>query len=123
VIVVSDHGFQLEETGPERTPVYHHMSGPDGIFLAAGPAFRAGRVSGLTVFDVLPLLAALKGFPVADDLPGRVPERVFDPGFFSSHPVRHVATYGRRGSLTAAAAGPATDEAALERLRALGYIR
>jgi len=121
VVVVSDHGFQLETAAGE--PVYHHMQGPPGIFLAAGPAFRAGHVSGLTVFDVLPLAAAMKGFPVANDLPGRVPEEVLDPLVLAQQPIRQVATYGRRRGGPVATPGSAADGEALERLRALGYIQ
>jgi hypothetical protein len=119
VLIVSDHGFQLE--GAPGQPVYHHMSGPAGIFLAAGPSFRAGHVNGLTVFDVLPLAAALKGFPVANDLPGRVPEEVLKALVLESRPIQRVATYGRRQGQVAAAVSTADGEA-LERLRALGYV-
>ena len=121
VLVVSDHGFQREET-EGGGPVYHHMAGPAGIFLAAGPSLHAGHVAGLTVFDVLPLAAALKGFPVANDLPGHVPEEVLDPQLLRAQPIRRVATYGRRQGPVAAAGGSAADGDALERLRALGYI-
>jgi arylsulfatase A-like enzyme len=122
VVIVSDHGFQVE-AAPGRPPIYHHMSGPPGIFLAAGPAFRPGRVEGLTVYDVLPVLAAVKGFPVADDLPGRIPSDLFDPGQVDTHALRRVATYGRRRGAPPAVAPPtSTDEAAVERLRALGYV-
>jgi predicted AlkP superfamily phosphohydrolase/phosphomutase len=124
VVVVSDHGFQLEAEGAARTPVYHHMSGPPGVFLAAGPAFRRGQVAGLSIFEVFPLLAAVRGFPVADDLPARPPTRVLDPQYLASVPIRRVASYGRRrGSPPVAGSGTSSDDAALERLRSLGYIQ
>jgi hypothetical protein len=122
VVVVSDHGFQVEGP-PGRPPMYHHMSGPPGVFLAAGPAFHPGRVEGLTVYDVMPVLAAMKGFPLADDLPGRIPSGLFDPAQVDTQALRRVATYGRRhGGAPEATAATSVDEAALERLRALGYI-
>jgi hypothetical protein len=122
VVVVSDHGFVL--IGDPRQPgsYYHHTSGPDGIFLASGPAFRAGRVEGLTVYDVLPLLLHLKGFPVARDLPGRVPLQALGDELRSAPPAT-IASYGARD---AEAAGPGTravDDEVLERLRALGYVK
>jgi predicted AlkP superfamily phosphohydrolase/phosphomutase len=124
VVVVSDHGFQLEAEGAARTPVYHHMSGPPGVFLAAGPAFRRGQVDRLNIFEVFPLLSAVRGFPVADDLPARPPTRVLDPQYLASVPIRRVATYGRRrGSPPVAGGGSSSDDDALERLRALGYIQ
>lgn len=117
VVVVSDHGFQREGS------LYHHTRAPAGIFLAQGPAFRPGPAPDLGLYDVLPLLAALEGLPVAEDLRGRVPEEVFAPGFLASRPVRRVATYGRRRDLTVAQGSAEADEEMLERLRALGYIQ
>jgi hypothetical protein len=125
VVVVSDHGFALETTGTgaEETRLYHHMLAPPGVFLAAGPAFRAGRVEGLTVYDLLPMLVVLKRFPLAENLPGHLHEEVFDPVFLASTPIVRVPSYGRRTAGRAAGRGSAADEDALERLRALGYIK
>ena len=125
VVVVSDHGFALETTGvgAEETRLYHHMLKPPGVFLAAGPAFRAGRYEGLSVYDILPMLVALKRLPLAENLPGRVPEEVFDPSFLAANPLLRVASYGRRGAGRGAGGGTRADEDSLERLRALGYIK
>jgi hypothetical protein len=71
----SVHGFTLE-TGALPTCSYNHNHSSDCSFLAAGPALRPGRVEGLSIFDLLPLLPRLKGFPMAGDLPGRVPREV-----------------------------------------------
>lgn len=125
VVVVSDHGFGLETTGEGagQTQLYHHMLAPAGIFLAAGPAFRPGQVDGLSVYDVLPMLAVLKRLPVAGDLPGQVHEEVFDPTFLASSPILRVASYGRRAGGRGPGGGTAADENAVERLRALSYVR
>ena len=120
VIVISDHGFQLENR-PDAT-LYHHTKAPDGIFLAAGPAIRPGRVDGLSLYDVMPLVARLKGFPVAADRAGRVPEEVFDPAFLERTPRREVASYGRRGRVASAVGRAEADDEMMERLRALGYV-
>ena len=121
VVLVSDHGFHVESdiTGA----IYHHRQAPPGIFVAAGPAFRPGPIAGLGLYDLLPMVAYLKGFPVANDLEGHVPERVFDPSFLANHRVRVVASYGRRGAAVTAPAEGGADEALMERLRALGYVR
>lgn len=121
VVVVSDHGFARETQRGEV--VYQHNGAPAGIFLAAGPAFRPGPVSGLTILDVMPLLAALKGLPVADDLEGRLREDLFDPSFLAARPLRRVASYGRRGSIVVAKDVAAADQELLDRLRALGYVQ
>lgn len=121
VVVVSDHGFQREERKDKTS--YNHRKGPPGILLVSGPAFRRGHVEGLGVYDVMPMLAYLKGFPVADDLAGKLREDVFAPSFQAAQPIVRVATYGRRGSVATAQSSTETDEEMLERLRALGYIQ
>ena len=117
VIVVSDHGFQMEEGA------YNHTQAPDGIFVAAGPAFRAGRVDGLSVFDVMPLLLYLKGLPQADDFPGKLPEAVLDPELLKQQAPTRIATY--RDGYAARRGGGTTDADAEmhERLKALGYVQ
>ncbi len=122
VLVVSDHGFGLERIGEDETPVYDHRWAPPGIFIAAGPAFRPGRVDGLGVLDVMPTLLYLKGFALVDDMPGRVVEDLFGDAFRENHPASRVASYRQdatAGGVDAVAEG---DEQMLERLRALGYI-
>ena len=122
VLIVSDHGFGLEHIGADETPVYDHRWAPPGILIAAGPAFQPGRVDGLGVLDVLPTLLYLKGFALADDMPGRVAEELFGDAFRENHPVTRVASY-RQGSKTEGVGAPADgDEQMLDRLRALGYI-
>jgi hypothetical protein len=124
VVVVSDHGFGLETTDdvpPRRR--YFHDEAPDGIFLAAGPAFRAGRVEGLSVYDVLPLLLYLRGFPTAEDQAGRVPRSVFDPAFLAAHLETRIASYGALDARKLTGGSLAVDAEQTERLRALGYIR
>ena len=121
VVVASDHGFEREIQDSQA--VYQHLNAPAGVFLARGPAIRPGKVEGLGVYDVMPLLAALQGLPVADDLPGRLREDLLRAEFLVASPAGRVASYGRRGAVVAAATGTAADEAALERLRALGYVK
>jgi hypothetical protein len=123
VIVVSDHGFGLEDGDSTQAPSYDHRSAPAGIFIAAGPAFRPGRVDGLGILDLLPLLLYLKGFPQADDLPGQARLEVFRDGFRKNERLERIATYGTRQGTGAWSGPPAMDEEILERLRALGYVQ
>jgi hypothetical protein len=119
VIVVSDHGFKLEVARG-----YNHTQAPPGVFMAAGPAFRPGRVDGLSVLDVTPLLLYLKGFPLAEDFDGRLPVQALDPALLASQPPRRIASYGDRlqGGQRLEASS-AVDAEMLERLRALGYLK
>jgi hypothetical protein len=121
VIIVSDHGFGLETNDVGRH-VYKHDGAPDGVFIGAGPAFRAGPVEGLTVFDVLPLLLHLRGLPTAEDQRGHLPRRVLDPAFLGQRPETRIASYGRLRAAPLARGEAATDAEVLEDLRALGYI-
>ncbi len=122
VIVVSDHGFDVETRGGGL--VAHHNRAPDGIFLAAGPAFRPGRVEGLTVLDVLPLLLYLKGFPVAEDFAGKLPTEALRAELLEAVPPKRIASYGRREAPSLEArSSDAVDEEMTERLRALGYVQ
>ena len=122
IVIVSDHGFDLESSWPDWKQQYSHGQGAQGIFLAAGPAFRAGRVEGLTILDVLPLLVELKGFPLADDLEGRPAERSLGALFVPSGPPRRVATYGERLAVVTPTRLSGTEAEQMDRLRALGYI-
>jgi hypothetical protein len=119
VIVLSDHGFELNR---HKGQPANHKDAPPGIFVAAGPVFRPGRVDGLSVYSILPLLLHIKGFPVADDFAGRLEERVLEPGFLSRRPVRRVASYGSRQAPRPLSGDAAADAEALEHLRALGYL-
>jgi hypothetical protein len=122
VVVVSDHGFVLMGDPRDRHSFYHHTDGPEGIFVAAGPAFRPGRVEGLTVYDIMPMLLHLKGFPVAQDLPGRVPLQVFTDAFRAQPPAT-IASYGGREADAIGPGARAVDDEVIERLRALGYVK
>jgi hypothetical protein len=117
VVVVSDHGFDYESGR------YDHERSPEGVLIAAGPAFRAGRLEGLGVIDVMPLLLHAKGLPLSEDLEGRLPLQAFSPRHLESTPVRLVKAYGRWGVPQLAKGTAEADAAAIERLRALGYLQ
>jgi hypothetical protein len=122
LLVLSDHGFELE-TFPGGLRLYHHRGAPPGIFLASGPAFRPGRVDDLGVLDVMPLMAHLEGLPVAEDLKGHLPTHVLRPELLAAFPPRSVPSYGTRARPEPLDLGAGeVDAAMLERLRALGYI-
>ena len=120
VVVLYDHGFRLEGDGAQRG--YNHGAGPPGILIGYGPAFAPGRVDGLTIYDVFPLLAYLKALPVADDLPGTLPLRALDPGLIGQRPVERTPTYGVDIRRATDHGSEDADTEMLERLRALGYL-
>jgi hypothetical protein len=119
VLILSDHGWGLE--GREGR-VYGHFEAPDGIWLAAGPAFVSRVDLRLSIYDVFPVVARLKGFPLSRALPGRVPEEIFAPAILGAPP-RVVADYGPRAAVSAGPASAEVDAEVLDELRALGYIQ
>jgi hypothetical protein len=122
VIVVSDHGFQIEKMPGQHAARYGHVRAPAGIFVAAGPAFASARVEGLSVCNILPLLVYLKGIPVAQDLCAGVPPRVFAADFAARHPAISVASYGTQAA-PMILAEESTDTAVMDHMRALGYVQ
>jgi hypothetical protein len=121
VVVLSDHGFRIEGEGEDRG--YNHREGPPGVFVAHGPAFRPGRVDGLTIYDVFPLLAYLKGLPVAENLTGVMPVAALDPGLLARQPVARVPSYAMEIQRARDDGSETADSEMLERLRALGYLK
>lgn len=138
VFILSDHGFKsgerrIRSEGTVDVRRAHLDHEPDGIFLAAGPHIRRGRVSGASVLDITPTVLHYLGFPVGKDMDGRVLEEILEPGFREDHPIRHIATYeddaeGAPAEKPGDDAGTASDgdrallAENLEALRSLGYL-
>ncbi len=137
VVVVSDHGFKH---GEYRLPQPSHFLAKTGaqwhrfygVFYAWGYGVKPQhRVTGATVFDIAPTVLASMGYPVPDDMPGKVLEDVFEGGL----PHETVPTWfgeRRRKALAADSARDTNEEGlgvtAIEReemarLAALGYIQ
>jgi len=95
VILVSDHGMTVGETGD--LPGGHGPRGPEshtGILSITGPGIVENQHLGVaSVLDVAPTVAHLLGLPVARDLPGEVLSQAFRPGGVLSFPVREVESW------------------------------
>ena len=118
VIVVSDHGYDFVNN--------NHTHAPPGIFFARGPAFQPGRrVTGLTVFDVAPLVLHLLALPPGEDMPAAASGSylaALDPEYAQNNPVSTLQSWG---STENASLRPQTDgqeQMILDELRSLGYI-
>jgi arylsulfatase A-like enzyme len=115
VIVVSDHGHDLDGSG--------HQFGPPGIIaMAGGPIARGAALESATVFDLLPTVLHLMGLPVPQGLEGRVLEEALDPDWSQANPVVLIAPgQGHRAEAPALPeAGIRADDA--RELRELGYV-
>jgi arylsulfatase A-like enzyme len=116
VIVVSDHGHDLDGTG--------HQFGPPGILvLAGGPIARGSAPRSATVFDILPSVLHLMGLPIPQGLEGRVLVEILDPAWASAHPVRTLAPDpGSPSPFQPSAPLEGVSGEQLRELRELGYV-
>ena len=108
---MGDPGRYARSTGDET----------EGLVVLAGRPVQGGDLGVVSSRDIAPTVLHLAGLPASAALDGRVLEAALSPSFLAAHPVRRVATYGRRPP--ARAAGSAFDRDVLEELRSLGYIK
>jgi hypothetical protein len=92
-----------------------------GTLLLEGGPIAPGDLGRVSERDVAPTLLHMAGLPTSRELPGRVLEEALRPEFRQGHPVRVVASLGRRPA--ARAAESPFDREMLEELRSLGYIQ
>jgi hypothetical protein len=111
LLLVADPGRFARRSGP----------GPFGLLLLAGGRVRAGALATASERDIAPTLLHLLGLPVSKELAGRALEEALDADFRKSHPVRSVASYGRRPRARATASS--FDRDVIQELRSLGYIQ
>jgi len=137
-IVLSDHGFSSGEGRPDdvkpfiegKPGLWHDIT---GIFIARGPGLAKGQAPPVTLYDIAPTLLYLLGLPVAEDMPGKVLDKVVAPDFLAAHAVSRVPSFEglgpRRGgegaaeeTRTSAPAEGGGEEEIVEQLRSLGYV-
>jgi hypothetical protein len=111
LMLVGDPGRHARRSSPPS----------EGLILVRGRAAASGELGMVSERDVAPTVLHLGGLAVSRELEGRVLEAALAPEFRAAHPVRTVASYGRRPA--APAAESAFDKEILEELRSLGYIR
>ena len=121
LMVVSDHGHS--PTIIDRL-YSQHRHGPPGIVLLWGDAVRHDlELADAGVYDVVPTVLHLLGYPTGADMPGRVLSEAFEPGSSAAATPRTVASYDAFGAARfTGSAGPDLSAEEIERLRALGYL-
>jgi hypothetical protein len=119
VLLVSDHGAQGGRHQNAPTAGIHHEN---GIYLLAGPTVRTASPGPvLEQIDIVPLVLAHLGLPVAADLPGRVPPDLAPRGAGGERlEVASIPTY-ETGSRRAGE-GDGISAAVRDQLRSLGYV-
>jgi hypothetical protein len=98
-----------------------HSGAAEGLLVLTGGPVRAADLGLVTERDVAPTVLHLAGLPQSRELEGRVLEDALSPAFRAAHPVRTVASYGRRAP--GRPAESAFDHDMLEQLRSLGYVQ
>jgi predicted AlkP superfamily pyrophosphatase or phosphodiesterase len=146
IIVVSDHGFHATnvynrfdpDDPPDDINSGHHLDGPPGIFIAAGPHIRRSPLGKApadlerqdvpvmgSVEDITPTLLAMLRIPLGADMAGKVMTDIFRDEFHVERQPRMIAThdteefFANRQKETPVLPG---DEERLRQLRSLGYI-
>ncbi len=118
-------GRQLLGLKPIFQPSHQTPNGfhrPDGIFLAAGPQFKAGfELQNAAIIDVAPTILHLCGQPIPDDMDGQVLTEAFTPEFLSGRQIQKVSAETFAQSRKQEFSTQETDEIA-RRLRSLGYL-
>jgi hypothetical protein len=123
VIIVSDHGFQPRTDPDPNRPQLTGAHEIEGVFIAAGPAFRKmGHYEGATILDVTPTALAVMGLPRAEDMDGRVLSDIIEPRFLTDRAMTAIPTYDTGVSSEQKKVGSSMDESIKEQLRSLGYI-
>jgi predicted AlkP superfamily phosphohydrolase/phosphomutase len=115
--------------GDEPIKVRDEVAGvhrPEGILLASGHGVRAGvSIEERSIPDVGPLLLALLGASIPDDVSGRMPLEIFDEthrGQFESSLRFHPATPPPELAGAPTEFDEEAEATMAKRLRALGYI-
>jgi len=110
LVLVGDPGRMARRSGPA-----------EGLLAVRGAMVRAVDLGTVTERDIAPTVLHLAGLPTSRELEGRVLEDALSPAFRAAHPVRTVASYGRR--VAGRPAESAFDRDMLEQLRSLGYVQ
>lgn len=120
LVVVSDHGWQLEDDG-KGGQHWNHEQGPEGVLAVLGPGVRRGyfHQEPPHVLDIGPTLLQLCGLPKGEDMGGRFLSELFT----DAKPQAVIPTW--ETSVRSRAGGLSTFDAAarLQELEGVGYLR
>ncbi|MEW6218659.1 MAG: alkaline phosphatase family protein [Thermodesulfobacteriota bacterium] len=128
-LVLRDHSFvSILRRQPVvcRRPQVEGTHHPEGVFIARGPGFFAGRQADtFSIANITPVLLHALGLAIPEDLEGEVPAGVFAEDFLQASPVRRgPPTMAPDSYAVQPPARSAAEEKAfvLRQMQALGYI-
>ena len=123
VVLVSDHGVELEGRG-DALVVNHHY-GPNGVLIVRSSAGQPKAVlpSDPHILSIAPTVLAAAGVPVPDYMPGRILTGVLQAEFGNDAKLRRIdLERGPSADATPSVMTEGIEESSRERLRALGYV-
>lgn len=143
VMVVSDHGMEAVNTSevfevgdsPLLMNSGNHYDAQPGVFIAAGPGFRAGTtppIDELTADDmptvggvlgVMPTILARKGIPLGNDFDGRPIFNALEDEWLDVETIRTHDNQEWMATRDARIRDAVAESERLDQLRSLGYIR
>jgi predicted AlkP superfamily phosphohydrolase/phosphomutase len=112
----------FETVSASRVPISaNHYK--DGVLILFGKSnFQQGlRISDINIVDIAPTILYSLGFPIPQDMDGRVITEAFSKEFLRNNPIHYskipLQMESKPGSIT-----PADEDAIADRLRSLGYM-
>lgn len=101
VFVVSGYGMEPAIGAPDGRRACHGNATP-GVLVAYGDSIRQGFgwVERAELVDLAPTMLYLLGFPISNELDGRVLTEIVKEDFLMRHPIRQIPSYGPRMCIT-----------------------
>ena len=123
VIVVSDHGFDLNGSYSTWRGIPQADHAPEGIIIMTGRGIQRGRsIRGATVYDVFPTMLYLMETPLPRDIPGKILSAAFEKNFIKTHPVQSIPSYETGVPQESKTLKSFLDRETIKRLHSLGYL-
>jgi len=90
VLIISDHGMEADP----RNFIWPGWHGPEALLiLAGGPVRAGGELKDAGYLDIAPTILYLLGYPVPEDIPGKVLTEAISEDFVEKFPVRKIPSY------------------------------
>lgn len=94
-----------------------------GIFFAKGPHMRPGdEVENAEIIDIAPSLLYLMGFPIPEDMDGKVLTNIFSENFLRSHPIKYTKAEDSIKEIKGKDYSEEEAKKVKEHLKNLGYL-
>jgi predicted AlkP superfamily phosphohydrolase/phosphomutase len=124
VMLVSDHGFEAAEKGPNSGTHGISDASIDGVYvMAGGPIATQSCPAKISLFDVAPTALYLLGIAIPGQMRGEVPSALFESDYLAATPVEWTDPIAPSPPAEAPSAPEdAAEKSRIERLRSLGYF-